>query len=82
MSDAHTLVFRFEGWAGKDSWRSVLPLKWQAAAAARKLMKSAYKDMDLKVTTLVIQMPGRSYRVVNAKGRVEPHVGVAASFPG
>ena len=82
MSDSHTLVFRFEGWAGKDSWRSLTPLKWQASAAARKLLRAGYMGVDLKATVLLIQMPGRSYRVLDDRGRVELHSGIAAQFPG
>jgi hypothetical protein len=69
-----TIQFGFERWTGWDFWRVVLPLKMQAKAVARILLRGPYKNWDFSdpELQLIVKMLGGTYRVTDAKGGVAP----------
>lgn len=71
-----SLTFIFHGWGGWEVWRSVLPERWQARTVGRRWLRSltqhGQNPIDLEQTAVLLRMPRQTWRVVDAKGRVEP----------
>jgi hypothetical protein len=72
MSD-RGLHWHHTAFVGGEFWKNVLfSGKMQARSVAKKLLRSNWKDADPDKTPLILHMPLGTYRIIDAKGHVEP----------
>lgn len=70
----HEIGFDFAGYGGWHVFLGLLPEKWQAKHIARRLLARTYKGLDPRGTVFLIHMPRGTWRVVDHRGNVVPHV--------
>lgn len=68
-----TLAFTFSGYTGWDCLLGLLPKRWQAKAVAKAWIKNLgfLKEIPPN-TTMTLNMPFGSFRILDSKGRLEP----------
>ena len=75
MSTDRSLVFRFNGYSGLDILSALLPKSWQtrrvAKAWLRALTPANGEAPDLVKTSVIVEMPWGSFRIVDWAGHVE-----------
>lgn len=78
------MQFRFRGFAGREVWKSFMPLSWQTKHVAWRLIRPGgpWSGADPFLADLVVVMPHGAFQIVDPKGNVKPYDKEIGGCPG